>query len=79
VTRFNRMKGNVMQRRQPSTYSTDELLRIAAAHRVRLTQRLNILRRELRQRACELAAIEACLDEVIETEHRLMREQQSRH
>jgi hypothetical protein len=72
------MKGNIMQRRQPSTYSTDELMRMAAAHRIRLTQRLNILKRELHQRASELAAIEACLDEVIETEHRLMREQQPR-
>jgi hypothetical protein len=71
----------MMERRDPSTHSTDELprtyptdelLRIAAAHRIRLTQRLNILKRELRQRAAELAAIEACLDEVIETEHRLI-------
>ena len=77
VTRFiKRMKGNVMERRQPSTYSIDDLLRIAAAHRIRLTQRRNILKRELSQRASELAAIEACLDEVIETEHRLLREQQ---
>jgi hypothetical protein len=78
VTRFKRMKGNMMERRQPSTYSTDELLRMAAAHRIRLTQRVNILKRELHQRASELAAIEACLDEVMETEHRLMREQQPR-
>ena len=77
VTRFiKRMKGNVMERRQPSAYSTDDLLQIAAAHRIRLTQRRNILKRELSQRASELAAIEACLGEVIETEHRLLREQQ---
>lgn len=77
MTRFiKRMKGNVMERRQPSTYSTDDLLQIAAAHRIRLTQRRNILKRELSQRASELAAIEACLGEVIETEHRLLREQQ---
>jgi hypothetical protein len=76
-----------MERRDPSTYAsgelprtypTYELLRIATAHRIRLTQRLNILKRELLHRAAELAAIEACLDEVIETEHRLMGEQQPR-
>jgi hypothetical protein len=81
------MRGTMMELRDPSTYSTDELprtyptdelLRMAAAHRIRLTQRLNILKQELRHRAAELAAIEACLDEVIETELRLMREQQPR-
>jgi hypothetical protein len=51
-------------------------MRGVAAHRIRLIQRLNILKQELRHRTAELAAIEACLDEVIETEHRLMREQQ---
>jgi hypothetical protein len=76
----------MMERRDPSTYSTDELPRTyptdellrMAAHRFRLTRRLNILKQELCRRTAELAAIEACLDEVIETEHRLMREQPSR-
>ena len=56
----------------PRTYPTDELLRMA---RIRLTRRLNVLRRELRQRTAELVAIEACLDEVMETEHRRIGEQ----
>jgi hypothetical protein len=83
VTRFNRMTGTMMERRRstystdelPRTYPSDELLRMA---RIRLTQRLNVLRRELRHRTAELAAIEACLDEVLETEHRRMGEQPSR-
>jgi hypothetical protein len=58
----------------PRTYSTDQLLRMTTAHRIRLTQRQNILRRELRQRAAELAAIEETLEQVIATESGLMRE-----
>jgi hypothetical protein len=72
-----------MERRDPSnsstdelprTYSTAELLRMTTAHRVRLTRRQIILKRELRQRAAELAAIEEALEEVMATENRLMRE-----
>ncbi|MGO9158991.1 hypothetical protein [Mycobacterium sp.] len=59
-----------------STYSTDELLRMAIAHRIRLTQRQNILKRDLRQRAAELTAIEETLEHVIATENRLLRERQ---
>jgi hypothetical protein len=72
-----------MERRDPSfcstdeiprTYSTEELLRMTTAHRIRLTRRQNILKRELRQRAAELAAIEETLEEVMATENRLMGE-----
>jgi hypothetical protein len=74
-----------VERRDPSTfstdelsltYSTDELLRMTTAHRIRLTRRQNILKRELRQRAAELTAIEEALEQVIATEDRLLREQQ---
>jgi hypothetical protein len=58
----------------PRTYSSEELLRMTTAHRIRLTRRQNILKRELRQRAAELAAIEETLEEVMATENRLMRE-----
>ena len=72
-----------MERRDPSTsstdelprtYSTDELLRMITAHRIRLTRRQHILKRELRRRAAELAAIEKTLEEVMATENRLMSE-----
>ena len=58
----------------PRTHSTDERLRMTTAHRIGLTRRQNILRRELRQRAAELAAIEEALEEVVATENRLMKE-----
>jgi hypothetical protein len=58
----------------PRTYSPDELLRMTTAHRIRLTRRQNILKRELRRRAAELAAIEKTLEEVMATENRLMSE-----
>jgi hypothetical protein len=76
-----------MERRDPSTsstdelprtYSTDELLRMTTAHRIRLTQRQITLKRELCQRAAELAAIEETLEEVIATENRLMRDRQTK-
>jgi hypothetical protein len=76
-----------VERRDPSTfstdelsltYSTDELLRMTTAHRIRLTQRQNILKRELCQRAAELAAIEETLEEVIATENRLIRDRQTK-
>jgi hypothetical protein len=72
-----------MKHRDPSTsvtdgpprpHSTDERLRMTTAHRIGLTRRQNILKRELRQCAAELAAIEEALKEVIATENRLMRE-----
>jgi hypothetical protein len=72
-----------MERRDPSTsstdelprtYSSEELLRMTTAHRIGLTRRQNILKRELRQRAAELAAIAETLEEVMATENRLMRE-----
>ena len=47
---------------------------MTTAHRIRLTRRQNILKRELRQRAAELAAIEETLEEVMATENRLMGE-----
>lgn len=47
---------------------------MTTAHRIGLTRRQNILRRELRQRAAELAAIEEALEEVVATENRLMKE-----
>ena len=48
---------------------------MTTAHRIGLTRRQNILKRELRQRAAELAAIEETLEEVIATQNRLMGEQ----
>jgi hypothetical protein len=51
---------------------------MTTAHRIRLTRRQNILKRELCQRAAELAAIEETLEEVIATENRLTRDRQIR-
>jgi len=63
-----------MEPQHPTAGSTEERLRLVIAHRIRLTERQNILKRELRQRVAELTAVEETLEQVIATENRLLRE-----
>lgn len=55
----------------PSTSSTAELLYLCGAERLELEQRVLVLRRQLRERASELTALEQRLDVLTALEQRL--------
>jgi hypothetical protein len=63
-----------MDKRHPSTYSTDELLKMAAEKRAKLIERVTILKQQLRQIVSELGVCERHIDELDRTETHLLAE-----